>query len=47
MTWNRKRYSKIAHIQQKYTETCVFKQVIFLGTTFEPEWKFVHSYMAM
>jgi hypothetical protein len=47
MTWNRKRYSKITHFQQKSTEICVFMQVIFFGATLEPKWKFVHSYVAM
>jgi hypothetical protein len=47
MTWNRKWNSKITYFLQKSTEICIFMQVILLGTTLEPEWKFVYDYMAM
>jgi hypothetical protein len=38
--WNSKKYPFSAEI-------CVCMQVISLGATLEPEWKFAYSYMAM
>jgi hypothetical protein len=45
MTWNRKRYGKNTHLEQKSTELCVVVSTIFWGATLEPGWKWCTVYL--